>query len=98
MFAIVVAAGISNLLSKDTIYTLKLRRRGIDIMRGRGPNLMELITVADAMRPPVDLDPATTALNELIAVFTDPTADSLPVVDSARRLPGALTLASSNRP
>ncbi|GEM_PF-4860702 len=28
MFAIVLAAGISNRLSRGTIYTLKLRRRG----------------------------------------------------------------------
>ena len=33
MVAIVAAAGLSSLLSKDTIYTLKLRRRGIDILR-----------------------------------------------------------------
>ena len=31
MAAIVLATGVSHLLSRDTIYTLKLRRRGIDI-------------------------------------------------------------------
>ena len=31
MFAIVVATTLSNALTRDTIYTLKLRRRGIDI-------------------------------------------------------------------
>jgi len=31
MLAVVVAAGLSHLLSADSIYTLKLRRRGIDI-------------------------------------------------------------------
>jgi CIC family chloride channel protein len=31
MAAIALATGVSNLLSRDTIYTLKLRRRGIDI-------------------------------------------------------------------
>jgi chloride channel protein, CIC family len=35
MASIVLATALSSRLSTDTIYTLKLRRRGIDIMRGR---------------------------------------------------------------
>ncbi len=31
MAAIVLATGISHRLSRDTIYTLKLRRRGVDL-------------------------------------------------------------------
>ena len=36
MIAIVVATALSNALTRDTIYTLKLRRRGIDIERTAG--------------------------------------------------------------
>jgi len=39
MVAIVLSAGLSSLLSGDTIYTLKLRRRGIDIARSRSEPL-----------------------------------------------------------
>jgi len=92
MFAIVVAAGISNLVSKDTIYTLKLRRRGIDILRGRSANLMELLTVADAMRPvPAVLD-SSAALDEVIASFADTEHDALPVADSQGEFRGVLTI------
>ena len=35
MFAIALSAGVGNLLSRDTIYALKLRRRGIDLTRRR---------------------------------------------------------------
>lgn len=35
MFAAVLAAGVGNLLSPDMIYTLKLRRRGIDLTNRR---------------------------------------------------------------
>ena len=83
MFAIVLAAGISNLLSHDTIYTLKLRRRGIDIFRGRGANLMQLLRVADAMQPLPSALPAETTLNELIARLGDAPTDGLPVTDAA---------------
>ena len=34
MAAVVLAARVSNVLSADTVYTLKLRRPGIDIRRG----------------------------------------------------------------
>ena len=90
MFAIALAAGISGLLSRDTIYTLKLRRRGIDIMRGRGANLMQLLTVAEAMQPlPASL-PADTPLNEAIDRLADSPSDGLPVVDPHGRYLGTL--------
>ena len=34
MAAIVLATGVSHHLSSDTIYTLKLRRRGVDLWHG----------------------------------------------------------------
>lgn len=52
MLAIVLAATVSSKLSRDTIYTLKLRRRGIDIERPRGEDLMRTVTVSRAMHPP----------------------------------------------
>jgi CIC family chloride channel protein len=82
MFAIVLASGTSRLLSADTIYTLKLRRRGIDVMRGRGANLMQLLTVGEAMRPLPQALPASTALNEIIDRVTEDSPDGLPVVDA----------------
>ena len=91
MFAIALAAGVSNLLSHDTIYTLKLRRRGIDIMRGRGANLMQLLRVEDAMQGlPTALDEET-SLNEVIARLGDTSADGLPVVDRDGGYRGTLT-------
>jgi chloride channel protein, CIC family len=83
MFAIVLATGVSRMLSRDdTIYTLKLRRRGIDLRRGRSPNLMALLTVRDAMQ---DVPPSleeTAPLSEVIERLSDGHADGLPVVDA----------------
>jgi CIC family chloride channel protein len=91
MFAIALAAGVSNLLSRDTIYTLKLRRRGIDIMRGRGANLMQLLDVADAMQPLPAALPSETPLNEVIARLGDAPTDGLPVVDGDGAYRGTVT-------
>ncbi len=79
-------------ISRDTIYTLKLRRRGIGIMRGRSANLMEILTVADAMRALPNGVPQSVTLNELIARFTEEECDALPVVDKDGAFRGAVTL------
>jgi CIC family chloride channel protein len=81
MTAIALATGVSTLLSKQTIYTLKLHRRGIDLLRGKPTNPMELLTVADAMQPlPAALTP-NAALNVIIARFATEGCDALPVAD-----------------
>ncbi len=48
MVAIIVATALANSITSDTIYTLKLRRRGIDIERPP-ETLMAQISVSDAM-------------------------------------------------
>lgn len=47
----VLAATVTHLFSKETIYTGKLLRRGIDILQMRQPNKMKMIHVKNALRP-----------------------------------------------
>ena len=49
MIAVVLSTLVSEALSQDTIYTLKLRRRGIDLRAGRDVDLMRSVPVAQAM-------------------------------------------------
>ncbi len=91
MFAIALAAGVSSLLSRDTIYTLKLRRRGIDVMRGRGANLMRLLRVADAMEPVPASLAQDAPLDEVINRLTESPTDGLPVVDENGEYRGTVT-------
>src|SRR5262245_37830712 len=90
MFAVALAAGIANLLSRDTIYTLKLWRRGIDLTRGRGPNLMQLLTVGEAMQPVPDAIRDDRLLAEVIARFAAEEVEALPVVDTGGRYRGTV--------
>jgi CIC family chloride channel protein len=91
MFAVAIATGISRALSRDTIYTLKLRRRGIDILRGRAANVMEVLTVADALRPiPRKLE-RDAPLAEVIARLAQEPGGALPVVDAAGAYRGTVT-------
>jgi chloride channel protein, CIC family len=90
MFAVVLSTSLSAAISPDTIYTLKLRRRGIDIRRGRAANLMEVLQVRDAMRPLPAAVPARAPLTELIHRLTEDREDALPVVDESGAFRGTL--------
>ncbi len=93
MVSIVLATGVSHLISTDSIYTLKLRRRGIDITRGRAANVMALLRVRDAMQPvPAPLAQDST-LAEIIDSFSTAGADALPVIDSGGAYRGTVTSA-----
>ncbi len=89
MFAIVLATTLSSAVTHDTIYTLKLRRRGIDI-DAPPKRLMAQITVAEAMgelpRPLAPEQP----LREVLRRFSTERADALPVTDDAGALIGVV--------
>lgn len=93
MAAIVLAAGLSNLLSADTIYTLKLRRRGIDLMRSRAGNVMTVLRVRDAMRPVPDPLTQGTSIGDIIDRLEIEGVDALPVVDDNGAYRGTVTTA-----
>jgi CIC family chloride channel protein len=91
MFAIVVAAGLSRLLTRDTIYTLKLRRRGIALSHGRRRDPMSELHVADAMQRLPEALPESTTLRDAIPRFAAGDIEGLPVVDDSGQLLGVLS-------
>jgi CIC family chloride channel protein len=80
MLAIVVATAVSRLLSHDTVYTLKLRRRGVDMDSPHPRPVLSDRTVGDVMDPvPPALSGATdvrSAARQLLATGRQ----ALPVV------------------
>ncbi len=89
MIAIIVATALSNALTRDTIYTLKLRRRGIDIDKPQG-TLMAQIKIADAMgNIPRALAPEQ-PLPDVLDRFTAERVDALPVIDPGGSLLGVI--------
>ncbi|MGH2867019.1 MAG: chloride channel protein, partial [Solirubrobacteraceae bacterium] len=97
MCAIVVATALSNKITKDTIYTLKLRRRGIDIDTPKTPSRMAQITVAEAMgRPPKPLKPDQ-PLPAIVKRFAAERTDSLPVITTDGALIGIIAAVDIER-
>jgi CIC family chloride channel protein len=97
MTAVVLATALSKKLSRDTIYTLKLRRRGIDLLRGKPASPLESMPVSAAMRampPPIGVD---ATLDAVLARLTDTHDAVVPVVDDAGRYRGVLTSRDAER-
>jgi CIC family chloride channel protein len=92
MAAIVLAAGVSHLLSADTIYTLKLRRRGIDIDHDPTASALESTTAGQVMQhADATALPAETTLAEAALLIGRMDHGQLPVVDGAGAYRGVVT-------
>jgi CIC family chloride channel protein len=91
MIAVIVATALANAATRDTIYTLKLRRRGIDIDTPAEAGLMARITVAEALDElPAPLAPDQ-PLREIIDRFAADRASALPVIDKDGTLLGVVS-------
>jgi CIC family chloride channel protein len=91
MLAIVLATAVSRLLSRDTIYTLKLRRRGIDL-EGPAPGArIGTQRVGAVMEPLPSPLPSTTALADAADLLSLSGHGALPVVDDSGQYVGVVT-------
>ncbi|WP_199836113.1 chloride channel protein [Streptomyces sp. TP-A0356] len=91
MLAIVLATATSQLLTNDTIYTLKLRRRGIDL---EGPAQGARIggqSVGSVMEPLPSPLPASTTLADSADLLSLSGHGALPVIDDAGEYVGVVT-------
>ncbi len=91
MTAVVLATGVSALLSHDTIYTLKLRRRGVDLDDPPAPATLTSVTAGQAMRPVGTTVPHDTALAELAGLVEAAQLGVVAVLGADGRYLGAVT-------
>jgi len=91
MLSCVVSTLVAKLGREESIYTLQLIRRGIDIRR-REENLMRAFTVGQVMRRDVPTLPAATPLSEVIRQFLASPVPTYFIVDDPRRLLGEVSL------
>ncbi len=90
MLAIVLATGVSHFLSPDTIYTLKLRRRGVDLDAPVGDPRLATLTVGEVMDAPPDPLDELTSLREAALIMMAAGRAAMPVVHDGR-LNGVVT-------
>jgi CIC family chloride channel protein len=94
MLSTVISTIVARQLFDESIYTVKLSRRGIDVDAGRDLNLMSTILVKEAMTPIEDMTTVTldTPLTELAQIFDETHSHGLAVINQRTRLLGVVTL------
>ncbi len=94
MFAVVVSTAVARLMERESVYTFKLKQRGVDLQSQRDVNLMSQIPVQDAMTPFEELHTvrATDSLATLANAFEQTTHHGFVVLDNAGELFGVVTL------
>ena len=98
MLTVVIAMLIARgLLGNESIYTLKLTRRGIRLRRGRDVDVLESVTVADVMSQELFTVPASMTLVELSETFSEARHHGFPVLDEDGKLWGIVTIAALER-
>lgn len=91
MTACTASTLLARYLKRDSIYTEKLSRRGIDIRLGREVSIMEKIKVRDVMNPKVVTVREDMTLDELIKFIATTPYSDFPVVNAKRELVGAIS-------
>jgi len=91
MLSCIISAVLSTQIKKESIYTMKLIRRGTDIRAGREVNVMRSLLVKDAMTKEVVTVPEKMPLKELLTFTIDSRHLGFPVVDEEGLLTGIVS-------
>ncbi|MGQ9570858.1 MAG: chloride channel protein, partial [Thermodesulfovibrionales bacterium] len=92
MITCIISTLVVRRFTKESIYTLKLRRRGVDIQKVREKDLMDKITVSEAMvKNVVTLEESLTVKNVEQLLKSTHKHKGFPVLDSKGNLVGMVT-------
>lgn len=92
MFACTISLVISALLSRESIYTLKLIRKGVNIYGGRELNVLKRLKVSQVMHPEIELVSPSAPLTELITRMMGSSHSHFFVVGDDNRIQGSISL------
>jgi len=93
MLTVVVATLVSQrMLKGESIYTLKLSRRGVRLDRGRDLDILQGVLVAEVMTQAVETISKETKIADLADVFVSSHHHGLMVLDEEEKLWGIVTL------
>lgn len=91
MLACTISTFIARLLEKDSIYTLKLRRRGTSLNQGREEIIMKTFSVGDVMSPNAPVINETTPLDDIIKIFIENKESYYYVINAKGQFQGYLS-------
>ena len=91
MTVTVIATLVGRAFKRDSVYTLKFSRRGIELNR-REDMILRSHTVGQVMRPADDSVADTAPLPEILETFLEKEISTLCVLDAAGRLVGQISI------
>lgn len=92
MIAVVISTVISRALNRETIYTRKLMRRGVDLRQINKASPLKEITVGEAMTWDFPTVPPTMLVRDLVAKLRRTGHHGFPVVNEKDELVGVVTI------
>jgi CIC family chloride channel protein len=97
MLSTVLATVLAEAIFPESIYTLKLKLKGVSLHRGRDNELLDSVLVSEIMNADVQyLDPAA-SLSDLSQLMAETHAHGFPVVDNRGALQGVVTISDLER-
>ena len=91
MTSCIISSLTAGQLFRESIYTLKLARRGVNLKAGREVNVLKSIFVRDAMNPEAETIGEGMSLGEMADKISKSKYNSFPVVDSDGGITGILS-------
>lgn len=88
--ACLTSSFIMGKLTSESIYTLKLLRRGVDIRSGRDVNLLKSIQVQDVMKPDIESISSDSSLSEVFQRVSNSRYNNFPVVGKDGQVSGII--------
>jgi CIC family chloride channel protein len=97
MLATVLSTLLAELIMPESIYTLKLKLKGISLDRGRDMDILEGVTVEEVMTRRHEAVPATMTLVELSDLFAETHSHGFPILNQNGELSGIVTISDLDR-
>lgn len=97
MLATVLSTLLAERLFPDSIYTFKLRLKGISLERGRDVDILQSVTVEEVMSHSLQTVLPTADLVQLSDAFTETHRHGFPIVDEHGVLTGIVTVTDLDR-
>ena len=91
MLTCIISFAASSLMMKESIFTMKLMKKGVNIRAGKEVNVLKSMTVREAMNAVVETIPQDLTLGKLEARISQSKYHSFPVVDEKGDLTGILS-------
>ncbi len=92
MASIVVATQVAQRLQRESIYTIKLARRGIRLEAGQEVNVLRKLRVQDVMHPEVETVSPATGLEDLFRRMVQSPGYEFFTIDDAGNLSGVISV------